>query len=111
MAKFFLFLLFALAIQHCTAQNLDAERYLNLRKTIPDHPSDEYLELVRIFKDAETFPYIQGLKDNQEMYTDLANVSKNCREDFLRVVEGYYSENQAEYALQSKYSFNLNGLS
>ena len=102
MAKLFLFLVFTLAIQHGAAQYyLGAERYVELSKAIPERPGDEYWELVRIFKDAETFPYIQGLKDNPKMYTNLANVSDECANDFLRVLEGYY--NETDYALQSKY--------
>ena len=107
MAKLFLFLVFTLAIQHGAAQYyLGAERYVELSKAIPERPGDEYWELVRIFKDAETFPYIQGLKDNPEMYTNLANVSSKCANDFLRVLEGYH--NETDYALQSKYLSHLN---
>ena len=103
MATLLLPLLVILALQLCTAQHHpdpDKDRYLQLRDSIPSTLNKRQMDLLRILRNADTFPYMPELLEQNDLLENVT-LSPECAKDYSKILLGIL--NNTEYAMQSKY--------
>ena len=106
MAKLALSLLVILGVQLSTAQyHLEADWYSELSETMPKTLNKRQLNLIRMFRNADTFPYLEEMRDKIQLNDRFENVtlSLQCSSDYIKILGGILKENTTDWAMQSKY--------